>query len=55
MLVEEYISGREFTVGILGNGSGITVFEPMEICYLSEIQENQIYSYRVKKELQAVC
>jgi D-alanine-D-alanine ligase len=49
MLVEEYISGREFTVGVLGNGSGKTVFEPMEICYLSTIQEDQIYSYQVKK------
>lgn len=48
MLVEEYIKGREFTVGILGNGSNIKVFEPMEIGYLSEERENRIYSYNVK-------
>lgn len=49
ILVEEYIKGREFTVGILGNGSGMRVFEPMEICYLSKERENRIYSYNVKK------
>ena len=50
MLVEEYITGREFTIGILGNGSGIRVFEPMEIYYLGEERENRIYSYHVKKD-----
>lgn len=49
MLVEEYIKGREFTVGILGNGSGMRVFEPLEICYLHNDRENKIYSYNVKK------
>lgn len=48
MLIEEYIKGREFTVGILGNDSDITVFEPMEIIYLKKDRENQIYSYNVK-------
>lgn len=49
MLVEEFIKGREFTVGILGNGSDMMVFEPMEICYLSNKRENMIYSYNIKK------
>lgn len=48
MLVEEYIKGREFTVGILGNGHDMHVFEPMEICYLGDNNENMIYSYNVK-------
>lgn len=50
MLVEEYIPGREFTVGILGNETDVTIFEPMEICYLHAGTANQIYSYRVKRD-----
>ncbi len=50
MLVEEYIAGREFTIGVLGNGSGAKVFEPMEICYLGSGEDDRIYSYRVKKD-----
>ncbi|MGE5615084.1 MAG: D-alanine--D-alanine ligase family protein [Bacillota bacterium] len=49
MLIEEYISGREFTVGLLGNGEDMIVFEPMEICYLNNEPENRIYSYNVKR------
>ena len=52
MLVEEYIAGREFTVGVLGNGNSTTVFEPMEICYRGATEENRIYSYQVKKNYQ---
>jgi D-alanine-D-alanine ligase len=48
MLVENYIKGREFTVGLLGNGPDLKVFEPMEICYLHDEREKQIYSYTVK-------
>lgn len=48
MLVEEYVSGREFTVGILGNGKETLVFPPMEIIYLKKDCYN-IYSYNVKQ------
>ena len=47
MLVEEYIPGREFTVGILGNGPGARVFLPMEIIFKDK--EHPIYSYEVKQ------
>lgn len=49
MLIENFIAGREFTIGLLGNGSDLHVFEPMEICYLSGEKEKRIYSYDVKK------
>jgi D-alanine-D-alanine ligase len=50
MLAEEYITGREFTVGVLGNGTAETVFEPMEISSLGGENGNLIYSYQVKKD-----
>ncbi len=50
LLVEEYIHGREFTVGILGNGSDIRVFPPMEIIYLNKENKFNIYSFNVKKD-----
>ena len=49
MLVEEYISGQEFTVGIFGNGKDIHVFPPMEICYIKQDTQYNIYSYNVKQ------
>ena len=49
MLVEEYVKGREFTVGVLGNSKDMKVFEPLEICYLKEGRENRIYSYNIKR------
>ena len=48
MLIEQFISGREFTVGVLGNGENARAFEPMEIRYLKEGRENRIYSFHVK-------
>ncbi|MGE4485895.1 MAG: ATP-grasp domain-containing protein [Oscillospiraceae bacterium] len=50
MLAEEYISGREFTVGILGNGGEAKVFPPMEIIYKRDTQGHyRVYSYDVKQ------
>jgi D-alanine-D-alanine ligase len=49
MLVEEYIGGREFTVGIVGNGEDLRVFPPMEIVYLNKKNQFNIYSYNVKQ------
>jgi len=47
MLLEEFIPGREFTVGILGNGDNLRVFSPMEIIFIDKA--NSIYSYDVKR------
>lgn len=50
VLVEEYIHGREFTVGLLGNGSDLRVFPPMEIVFRQNTSgDYQIYSYGVKQ------
>lgn len=49
MLVEEYVGGREFTVGVLGNGEDTRVFPPMEIVYLNKNADYHIYSYNVKQ------
>ena len=48
VLVEEYIPGREFTVGLLGNGDKVRVFAPMEIIFND--REQSVYSYEVKRD-----
>ncbi len=51
MLAEEYIEGREFTVGLLGNGRSLHVFPPMEILYKQPTQgAYHVYSYGVKQD-----
>jgi len=51
MLAEEYIEGREFTVGVIGNGKDRRIFPPMEIVYKQPTQDNyHVYSYGVKQE-----
>ena len=51
VLAEEYIHGREFTVGLLGNGERVSVFPPMEILYHdSPIPGYHVYNYTVKQE-----
>ena len=54
ILAEEYIAGREFTVGLLGNGDSIRVFPPMEIVFRENtVGDYQIYSYGVKQDYQS--
>lgn len=51
VLVEEYIHGREFTVGLLGNGDTLRVFPPMEIVFRGNTNgDYQIYSFGVKQD-----
>ena len=47
ILAEEFIDGREFTVGILGNGNETRVFPPMEIIFKDK--KHNIYSLEIKK------
>jgi len=49
MLVEEFVSGREFTVAVVGNGQDIKVFPPMEVKYKDMGKLRNIYSFDVKK------
>ena len=51
MMVEAFLPGREFTVGLLGNGKDLCAFPPMEIVYEHPTQgKYAVYSYRIKKE-----
>ena len=49
-LVEKFVGGREFTVGVLENGC-LDVLPPMEIIYLHD-EPCPIYSYAYKQEWQ---
>jgi D-alanine-D-alanine ligase len=48
-LVEEYITGREFTVGLLGDKRP-RVLPPMEIKFKNKDLERPVYNYEVKQE-----
>lgn len=53
VLVEEYIAGREFTVGLLGNQDNLRVFPPMEIVFRKNTDRDyRIYSFGVKQNYQ---
>lgn len=53
MLAEEYLPGREFTVGLIGNGDTLQVMPPMEIIYHGNTQRRyKVYSYDVKCNFQ---
>lgn len=48
-LIEEYLSGREFTVALMGNGKTLKVLPIVEINYASlPAGVNHIYSYEAK-------
>lgn len=49
VLVESFLPGREFTVGILGTGPAARVLGVMEVVLL-EGAEAQVYSYKNKEE-----
>lgn len=49
MLVEEFIEGREFTVGVINNGEDAFAFPPMEIKFINNTPKYNVYSFNVKK------
>ena len=49
-LVEEYITGREFTVGLLGSGKRPRILPPMEILFKDTSNDRPVYDYDVKQE-----
>lgn len=51
VLVEEYLPGREYTVGIIGNGSEARVLGTMEVT-LRVPEKGAIYSYEAKENWQ---
>ena len=48
MLVEEFLPGREFTVGIVGTGAEAEVMGTMEVCSVPQA-EAEVYSYDNKE------
>jgi D-alanine-D-alanine ligase len=48
-LVEEYIPGREFTVGLLGDRRP-RVLPPMEICFKDKSNRRPVYDFEVKQQ-----
>jgi D-alanine-D-alanine ligase len=47
-LVEEFIDGKEITVGVLGNGRTATVLPPAEVVFKDWPTDDKIYSYEAK-------
>jgi D-alanine-D-alanine ligase len=48
-LVEEFLSGREFTIGILGNGAGARALPLVEICFQAlPVGAAPVYGYEAK-------
>jgi len=50
VLVEQYVSGREFTVALFQSDSGFRVLPPLEICFLDEKKPYPVYSYEIKQD-----
>jgi D-alanine-D-alanine ligase len=53
VLVEEYLSGREFTVGILGTGETARALATLEVVLLEKADAG-VYSYRNKTQWQGL-
>ncbi len=54
MLVEQFLPGREFTVGLLGSGADAEVLGTLEIILRKEA-ERDVYSYVNKEHCEVLC
>ncbi|MGF1584456.1 MAG: hypothetical protein ACFCUM_03975 [Bacteroidales bacterium] len=52
ILVERFLPGREFTVGILGSGKSARAIGTMEILH-NRLSESSVYSYETKENYQS--
>ena len=55
ILVEEFLNGREFNVGVLGNGSAMEVFDPVEIDFCRSGDCFQSYDGKKRGRYQHIC
>ncbi len=53
VLIEEYLPGREFTVGIIGTGNQSRVLGTLEVVMLPGA-DSEVYSYRNKEECESL-
>ena len=51
-LVERFLSGDEFTVGILGTGPAARVVGAMQVCF--DAQRTNVYSYATKRDYEGL-
>jgi D-alanine-D-alanine ligase len=54
VLVEEFLPGREFTIGIIGNGHAAKVIGTMEVL-IPSCDSGAIYSFEAKEKCETLC
>ena len=54
VLVEEFLPGREFTVGVLGNGPDAFVLGAIEVGLRNEADPDRIYGYEEKEKCESL-
>jgi len=50
VLVEQYVSGREFTVALFQTENGFKVLPPLEVVFLDPANRFPVYSYEIKQD-----
>ena len=50
VLVEQYVSGREFTVALFQTDTGFRVLPPLEVVFLDKTKAYPVYSYEIKQD-----